>query len=187
MALISNPRIRRAQAGLVVIDIQDRLLPQIFEKERLIKNTVLLLKGAAILRVPIFVTEQYRKGLGVTTPEIVAAIADFAPMEKVTFSSCGAEGFVEALKAKGILDVILCGMEAHICVLQTCLDLLERKDLRVFVVADAVSSRTAENCRLALDRMRDATAQIVSTEMVLFEMLGRAATEEFKQVLNLVR
>src|SRR2546421_8536730 len=117
-----SPHINRAKAGLLVIDIQDRLLPQIFEKERLIKNTLLMLKGAAILRVPIFVTEQYRKGLGLTAPEIAGAIANFAPMEKATFSACGAEGFDPALKEKGITDVILCGMESHICVLQTCLD-----------------------------------------------------------------
>jgi nicotinamidase-related amidase len=181
------PRLRRTQAGVVVVDIQDRLLPQIFEKERLVQKTVLLLKGAAILSLPIFATEQYRKGLGVTAPEIAAAIKDFSPLEKVTFSSCGAAGFVEALKAKGTADVLLCGMEAHICVLQTCLDLLEQKQFRVFVVADAVSSRSEENTRLALERMRTAGAEIVSTEMVLFELLGRAATDEFKQILALVR
>jgi nicotinamidase-related amidase len=179
-------RITRDKAGLVVVDIQDRLLPQIFEKERLVQQIVLLLKGAAILRLPVFVTEQYRKGLGVTAPEIAAAIRPFAPMEKVTFSACGADGFIPSLKAKEITDVILCGMESHICMLQTCLDLLER-GFRVFVVADAVSSRTQENWRLGLERMRDAGAVIASVEMVLFELLERAATEEFKQVLALVR
>jgi nicotinamidase-related amidase len=181
-----SPRIKREKAGLVVVDIQDRLLPQIFEKERLIKNTLLLLKGAAILRVPVLVTEQYRKGLGLTAPEIGGAIANFAPMEKATFSACGAEGFEPALKEKGITDVILCGMESHICVLQTCLDLLDH-GFRVFIAADAVSSRTLENWHLGLERMRDADAVIASTEMLLFEILERAGTDEFRQVLQLVK
>ena len=186
MARIKPLRINRAKAGLVVVDIQDRLLPLIFEKERLVRNAVLLLKGAAILGLPVFVTEQYRKGLGLTTPQVAAAIAGFAPIEKVTFSSCGAPGFNAALKAKRVSDVILCGMETQVCVSQTCLDMLNQ-GFRVFVVADAVSSRTVDNHRLGVERMRDAGAVIVSTEMVLFELLERAATEEFKQILALVR
>ena len=179
-------RLRRAKAGLLVIDIQEKLLPAIFEKERLIRNSSLLIKGAEILGVPIFVTEQYRKGLGLTTPEIASAIAGFAPVEKVTFSACGAAGLVSTLKSKSITDVLLCGMEAHVCVLQTCLDLVE-DGFNVFVVADAISARNPENSRLALNRMSGAGALIMSTEMALFELLERAATEEFKQILSLVR
>jgi nicotinamidase-related amidase len=93
---------------------------------------------------------------------------------------------VKALRAKGVKDVILCGIEAHVCVSQTCLDLLDQ-GFRVFVVADAVSSRTPENHRLGVERMRDAGAIVVSTEMILFELLERAGTEEFKQVLALVK
>src|SRR5438105_1040273 len=163
-------RLNRAVSALLVVDIQDRLLPAIFEKERLLQNTLRLIKGASILNVPVLVTEQYRKGLGVTVPEIASAIAGFAPTEKVTFSACGAAGLLPALKAKGVRQVILCGMEAHVCISQTCLDLLE-SDFNVFVVADAVSSRTPENCRIGIERMRDQGAVIVSTEMVLFELL----------------
>ena len=179
-------RIARAKAGLVVVDIQERLLPAIFEKERVVQNALRLIKGAAVLGIPLFVTEQYRKGLGSTVPEIVAAIPGFAPVEKMAFSSCGAPGYVEALQAKGLTDIILCGIEAHVCVCQTCLDLLDR-GFRPFVVADAVSSRTPENHRRGVERMRDAGAAIVSTEMVLFELLERAGTEEFKQILPLVK
>jgi nicotinamidase-related amidase len=182
----NSQRINRSKACLVVVDIQDRLLPQIFEKERLIQSTLLLIKGLAILRIPMLVTEQYRKGLGLTAPEIASAIANFSPLEKATFSACGVEGFKDALKAKGNSDVILCGMESHICVLHTCLDLLD-EGFNVFVAADAVSSRTLENYRLGLDRMRDAGAIIGSTEMVLFELLERAGTDEFRKVLPLVR
>jgi len=179
-------RITRAKAGLVVVDIQDRLLPLISERERLLQNVIRLVKGAAILRLPVFVTEQYRKGVGATVPEIASAIPGFAPMEKTAFSCFGATGFVEALRDKGVRDVVLCGIEAHVCVLQTCFDLLEN-GFCPFVVADAISSRTPENHRLGVERMRDAGTVIVSTEMILFELLERAGTDEFKQVLTLVK
>jgi nicotinamidase-related amidase len=179
-------RLTRARAGLVVVDIQERLVPAIFEKERVVQNALRLVQGAAILQVPIFATEQYRKGLGLTVPEVSAAIPGFAPMEKLAFSACGASGFVPALESKQVSDAVLCGIEAHVCVTQTCLDLLD-KGFRVFVAADAVSSRTPENYRIGLERMRAAGAVIVSTEMVLFELLGRAGTAEFKQVLTLVK
>src|SRR5207244_7962228 len=125
--------------------------------------------------------EQYRKGLGATVPEIASAIAGFAPLEKVTFSACGADGFLNALKDRKIIEVLLCGMEAHVCILQTCLDLLE-SGFSVFVVADGISARDPGNTRLALQRMHDAGAVTVSTEMAVFELLGRARTEEIKQV-----
>jgi nicotinamidase-related amidase len=179
-------RISRARAGLVVVDIQERLVPAIFERERLAQNAVRLVKGAAILRLAVLATEQYRKGIGATVPEIASAIPGFAPMEKTAFSCFGAPGFVEALRTKGLTDVILCGIEAHVCVLQTCFDLLEN-GFRPFVVADAISSRTAENHRLGIERMREAGGIIVTTEMVLFELLERSGTDEFKQVLALVK
>ena len=113
-------------------------------------------------------------------------IENFAPKEKETFSACGAEGLVSSLKSSKVRDIVLCGMEAHICILNTCLDLLEA-GFHVFVAADAVSARSADNTRVALERMRDAGAVIVSAEMVLFELLGRAATDEFKEILKLVR
>jgi nicotinamidase-related amidase len=179
-------RLTRARAGLAVVDVQERLLPAIFEKERVLQNVVRLARGAAILQVPIFATEQYRKGLGATAPEVAAAIPGFTPMEKLAFSACGAGGFVAALESKQVSDVVLCGIEAHVCVTQTCLDLLDR-GFRVFVAADAVSSRTPENYRLGLERMREAGAVMVSTEMVLFELLGQAGNAEFKQILELVK
>ena len=184
--IMRPPRLERAKTGLVVVDIQERLLPQIFEKERLVANTALLVKGVAALGLPILVTEQYRKGLGATDRVVAGAIPEFAPLEKVTFSACGATGFKSVLQTKKIRDVLLCGMETHVCVLQTCLDLL-KDGFKVFVVADAVSSRTEQNRRLALERMRDAGATIVSIEMALFELLERAGTEEFKEVLVLMR
>lgn len=179
-------RLTRTKAGLVVVDVQERLLPAIFEQQRVVQNTVRLIQGAAVLQVPIFATEQYRKGLGPTVPEVAGAIPGFAPMEKLAFSACGATGFVSALKQKKVSEAILCGIEAHVCVSQTCLDLLD-EGFRVFVVADAVSSRTPENYQFGLDRMRAAGVVIVSTEMALFELLEQAGTAEFKQILNLVK
>ncbi len=179
-------RVNRAKAGLVVVDIQERLLPAMLEKERVTGNSEKLIRAARILGVPVVATEQYRKGLGSTVPEIAAAMENFAPLEKLTFSACGAEGWHTALKEANVSDFILCGIECHVCVTQTCLDLLDC-GFRVFVVADATSSRTAENYSAGLERMRDAGAVIASTEMILFELLGKAGTGEFKQVLNLVK
>src|ERR1039458_10094662 len=179
-------RLTRANAGLVVVDVQERLLPAIFEQQRVVQNTVRLIQGLCAINGDTFATEQYRKGLGPTAPEVAAAIPGFAPMEKLAFSACGAAGFIPALKKKKVSEAILCGIEAHVCVSQTCLDLLDKR-LRVFVVADAVSSRTPENYQYGLDRMRAAGAVIVSTEMVLFELLEQVGTAEFKQVLTLVK
>ena len=179
-------RIVRERAALAVIDIQERLLPVMHEKDRVVRNSVRLIQAAAILNVPVLVTEQYRKGVGVTVPEVAAVIPGFAPVEKLAFSCCGADGFVQSLRGKGVSDVILCGIEAHVCVTQTCLDLLD-EGFRPFVVTDAISSRTVENHQSGIARMRDAGAVIVSSEMILFELLGRAGTEEFKQILPLVK
>ena len=182
----SAHRLKRATAALVVVDIQERLLPAIFERERVVQNAVRLIQGAAALSVPLFVTEQYPKGLGATVPEVASAVAGFAPISKLAFSACRAAGFVAALKGKKVSDVLLCGIEAHVCVSQTCLDLLS-DGFRVFVVSDATSSRTPENYRIGVERMRSAGAVVVSTEMALFELLERAGTEEFKQILALVK
>jgi len=179
-------RIRRNEACVVIVDLQQKLLPAIYERERLIENTQRLVSGAAILEVPLLVTEQYPKGLGATAPEVANAIHGFAPMEKLTFSACGAPGFGDALKAAKASNIVLCGIEAHICVLQTCLDLLDG-GLNVFVAGDAVSSRTAENRQIGLQRMWDAGATMVSTEMVLFELLGKASGEQFKKIIALVK
>lgn len=178
--------LRRPHSALVVVDIQERLLPAIFEKQRVVQNTIRLAQGAGILQVPVLATEQYRKGLGATVPEVAAAIAGFAPLEKVTFSAFRANRFPNLLSAGVIQDIILCGIEAHVCVSQTALDLL-KAGLRVFVVSDAVSSRTSANYQSGLERMREAGAILASTEMVLFELLGEAGTDEFKQILPLIK
>jgi nicotinamidase-related amidase len=179
-------RIARIHAGLMVVDIQERLFPAMCERESMLQNALRLVQGAAILRLPVFVTEQYPKGLGPTVAEIARPLADHEPVEKNTFSAWGVPGFAQRLQSRGVSEVILCGIEAHVCVAQTCLDLLDA-GLRAFVVRDAVSSRTPENRQAGLERMRDAGAIVVSTEMVLFEWLERAGTEEFKQIQRLIK
>jgi isochorismate hydrolase len=179
-------RIKRAQAVLLVVDIQEKLLPAMYEPVRVLQNAVRLAKGAQILGVPVWVTEQYRKGLGPTVPELASAISGFAPLEKMAFSALGAEGLRSRFRDLDIQQAIICGIESHVCVTQTCLDLLEAC-VQPFIVVDGVSSRSSEDCRVGLDRMRHAGAVMVSTEMVLFELLERAGTPEFKQVLPLVK
>lgn len=179
-------RLHRAKAGLVVVDLQERLLPAIFEREQVVQNSVRLIRGAAVLGLPVVATEQYRKGLGATVPEVAAAITGFVPLQKLAFSACGAKGFAEALVEKNVSEVLLCGIETHVCVCQTGLDLLDA-GFEVFVAADAASSRTLENHRMGLERLRQAGATLVSTEMALFELLEKAGTEEFKQMLSLVK
>lgn len=184
--MTTPPRLSRDTSALVVIDIQEKLLPAIFEKDRMIAASARLARGAGILSVPVLATEQYVKGLGPTDPQVASAITHFAPIEKTAFSACGAAAFMSALDRLQRNNVILCGIEAHVCILQSCLDLIEKK-FNVFVAADAVSSRTRDNAQLGLQRMRDAGAVIVSSEMVLFELLKEAGTSEFKQILPLVK
>lgn len=179
-------RISRKDTALLVVDLQERLLPAMFEKERVLQNSLRLVQGAKVLGLPVFVTEQYRKGLGPTVPEIAAALPGFAPFEKMAFSACGADRLGPALQAAKLSNILLCGVEAHVCVSQSCLDLLQQ-GFRVFVPADAISSRTRENHQIGLGRMQDAGAVIVSTEMALLELLERAGTPEFKQILELIK
>jgi nicotinamidase-related amidase len=180
------PRLTRQSLTLAVVDIQQRLLPAMHEANRVVENTRRLISGANLLNVPILVTEQYTKGLGSTVPEIAGEIPDFRPVEKMTFSAAGAAPFMKALRVKDIRNVLLCGIEAHVCVLQTCFDLLD-EGVNVFVAHDATSSRTAENWRLASQRMAQAGAVVVSAEMALFELLRSADAPEFKRMLEIVK
>jgi len=169
-----------------VVDIQERLLPAIWQRERVVTNSVRLIKGAAALGLPLLATEQYRKGLGPAVPEVADVITGFSPLQKLTFSAGGASGFFTVLADKKISQILLCGIETHVCVLQSALDLLDQ-GVQVFVAADAVSSRTEQNHQLGLERMAEAGAVVVSTEMALFELVETAAAREFKEILALVK
>ncbi len=171
---------------LLIVDIQDRLLAAMQAPERLAKNCGILLTAAARLRVPILASEQYPKGLGPTAAELGPLVPEGAVIEKTNFSCADVPEYRERLRALGREQAVIAGIEAHVCVLQTALGLKER-GYQCFIVSDAVSSRTEENLAAALNRLRDSGVAVVTTEMVLFEWLGRAATPEFKDLSKLIR
>jgi nicotinamidase-related amidase len=170
---------------LIVIDIQEKLLPPIFQKEQLLRNAQLLIRMAGILKMPTLLTTQYSKGLGTTVPEVASLLPDTAALEKLTFSCFASDVFCSALKrVPGNRNtVLLCGMESHICVAQTALAAL-REGYLVHVASDAVSSRTEWNWKIGLDRMQAAGAVITSTEMAIYEALRSSGTSEFKEMLK---
>jgi nicotinamidase-related amidase len=176
------------RCALIVVDIQEKLLPPIFEKERLVRNAQLLIRLAGVLKIPTLLSTQYSRGLGNTVPGIASLLPDTDPIEKSVFSCFGSDVFCSALKRlpgnRSI--VILCGMESHICVAQTALAAL-REGYLVHVASDAVSSRTEWNWKIGLDRMRAAGAVISSTEMVIYEALGSAGTPAFRDMLKYLK
>ncbi len=178
--------LRRDNTVLVLIDIQGKLATLMHEREQLFANLQILTRGARVLELPILWLEQYPRGLGPTIPEIAGLLPDLQPLPKISFSACGLPEFVRRLARTGRRQVLLAGIEAHVCVYQTGRDLLAA-GYRVEVVADAVSSRTAANRRLGLQRLEAAGALLTSVEMALFELLGRAEGPEFKQIAALVK
>src|SRR5580693_712973 len=172
------------QCALVVIDIQEKLLPPIFQREQLVRNAGLLIRAAGILKIPALVSTQYAKGLGGTVPEIAALLAGAAAIDKTLFSCFGSDAFCGALKQLPCQrnTLLLCGMESHICVTQTALGAL-REGYLVHVASDAVSSRTEWNWKIGLERMRAAEAVISSTEMMIYELLRSSGSAAFKELL----
>lgn len=175
------------ECALIVVDIQERLLPPIFEKDRLLKNAQLLIRLAGILEIPIIATTQYAKGLGETVGDVKLLLPSTA-IDKQSFSCFGSDAFCSAMKRlPGQRNTaLLCGMESHICVAQTALAAL-REGYLVHVASDAVSSRTEWNWKIGLERMRAAGAVISSTEMMIYELLRGSGTEAFKEMLRYLR
>jgi nicotinamidase-related amidase len=173
------------QCALIVIDLQEKLIPPIFQKELLLRNSQLLIRLAGILKIPTLVSTQYSKGLGKTVPEIASLLPNTETIEKLAFSCFGSDVFCSTLKhlPGNRNTVLLCGMESHICVAQTALAAL-RNGYLVHVAADAVSSRTELNWKIGLERMRAAGAVMSSTEMMIYEALGSSGTSEFKEMLK---
>jgi len=179
-------RLEHDDSCLLVIDIQERLNPTMAAAEQVVANTKILLKAAHRLEVPTLVSEQYPRGLGPIVPELRGMMSDDAIVEKLHFSCMGEPAYTQRFDALDRPQVVVAGIEAHVCVLQTVMDLLSvGRD--VFVVADATSSRAPENHQAALERMRADGARIVTTEMVVFEWLARAGTPEFKELSALIR
>ncbi len=172
------------QCALIVVDMQEKLLPPIWEKERLVRNVQLLIRLAGILKIPALVTTQYAKGLGNTVPGIADLLPQSPPIDKLMFSCFGSDVFCSMLKRLPgqRTTVLLCGMETHICVMQTALGAL-REGYLVHVASDAVSSRTELNWRIGLDRMRAAGAILSSTEMMIYELLRSSGAPAFQGTL----
>ncbi len=175
--------LNREDAVLMIIDIQERLVPAMKHREQVYRNTNTLISAAEILGIPVMVTEQYSKGLGKTVSDIRTGAAPV--YEKVTFCGCTAE-VTSALDRLGRKKVIVAGMETHVCVLQTVRGLLEN-GYQVFVVGDAVCSRTKENYKNSLSQMTLMGAVVTNLETVLFDLLKRADTPEFRKLLPLIK
>ena len=170
----------------LVIDIQERLFPAMSEKELLLKNTLVLIKGLNELGIPLLITQQYTKGLGETIPEIKSEIAEFSFIEKRNFSCCDELQFAESIHNLEAKNVIICGIESHVCVLQTAVDLKEA-GLNPIVVMDCVSSRIKENIELAKERFRFEGIMMVSYESILFELTRSSADPAFRAISKLVK
>jgi nicotinamidase-related amidase len=172
------------QSALVVIDIQEKLLPPIFQKDQLVRNSQLLMRAAEILKIPVLMTTQYAKGLGGTVPEIASLLPEGEAIDKQLFSCFGSEAFCSLLKRlPGSRNtLLLCGMESHICVTQTALAAL-REGYLVHVASDAVSSRTEWNWKIGLNRMGAAGAVISSTEMMIYELMRSSSSPAFRELL----
>jgi nicotinamidase-related amidase len=179
-------KLARERALLVVVDVQEAFRPAVIDFDRVAQSVAVLVQGAKVLGVPVIVTEQYPKGLGSTAPEVADHLDDVTPIEKVCFSAADSERFRAELAGAGREQVLLCGIEAHVCVSQTADDLLADGQ-QVQVAIDAVSSRTYENRKLGLHKMEQAGAVLTSVETALFELLGAAGTPEFKEIQKLVK
>jgi nicotinamidase-related amidase len=179
-----HDRLKASDGALLVIDVQEKLLPAIRDRDRLLANVAWLVRGAGILGVPVFATEQYPKGLGPTVPELAALIADRP--SKTSFHALGAPGIAEGLESRGVRHVTLVGIEAHVCVAQSALELLKR-GYAVQVPADAVGSRSPVDWEFALRRLERAGAVVSTTESVLFEWAEDAGHPRFKEISALVK
>ena len=175
--------IEKEDSILVIIDMQERLFPAMAEKEKLLENVMRLVRFSKIAGIPVVTTEQEK--LGPMLADLKEDLKAIPPVSKVDFNCFACEAFVTRIKDLSKGTLVLCGIEAHICVAQTALS--AGSDFEVHVVADAVASRSPRNCVIALERMSQRGTTITSTEMVIYELLKRAGTDMFKQVLKLVK
>ena len=174
--------LERDRAALLVVDVQEAFRPAVGEFDAVVANAGVLVQGARELGLPVVVTEQYPRGLGETVPEVASHLDGVERHEKTVFSAARADGF----SLDGRDQALVCGIEAHVCVQKTVQDLLDQ-GVEVHVAADAVTSRTALNRRLGLEKMEGSGAVVTSTEMALFELVERAGTPEFKTIQKLVK
>ena len=179
-------RILRKDTAAAVVDIQERLLPHIHEGDILLRNCLKLIEGLKILGIPVIITQQYTRGLGPTVPSIIQLFPEFSYVEKISFSCCEEPAFKKEIDLLGKTDIIICGIESHVCVLQTCLDLLAIGK-RPVIVEDCVSSRKPNDKHIAIERMRQEGARITTMESLLFELVRVAGNEIFKSISGIVK
>lgn len=185
--IIRNPKIlQRENAALLIVDIQERILGVMRNHQSVVENTIMLIQGAKILGVPIYYTEQYPKGLGETAEAIKNELSKTNAIQKMSFSCYGAENLFNEFKENNFSQIIVTGIETHVCVQQTVLDLLAN-DFQVNLPADAVSSRKKIDYKTALERMRTNGAEITTSESILFELLNVCGTHEFKEILKIIK
>tara|TARA_R110000787_G_scaffold16622_18_gene50557 strand:+ start:3790 stop:4332 length:543 start_codon:yes stop_codon:yes gene_type:complete len=178
--------LQRDESVLLVIDVQERLLPAMNDPRMVVEHSGMLLQAATELAVPIMVSEQYPKGLGLTVSPLRELAAGGRIFEKMAFSCADEADIIKHLRSLGRRQLVLCGIEAHVCVLQTALG-LRREGYDVFVAEDAISSRASENMAAGRRRMAANNIEMVSTEMVIFEWLQVAGTPEFKTLSKLIK
>ncbi len=179
-------RIKTEDAIAIAIDFQEKLMPAIKNREEVLKNSSILLRGLKALEVPVLVTQQYTKGLGESVEEIKDALGDFTPFDKITFSVYQNAGVREALEMSGRKNVIICGTEAHVCVLQSVIDLREA-GYNVVLVEDCIGSRRKDNKKTGVQRALSEGALLTSYEAILFELTQTAKSPCFKTISNLVK
>lgn len=178
--------IEREKSCLLIVDVQEKLAPAMAESAAVIRNAGILMQAAARLAVPLVVSEQYPQGLGATVPELRALAPDSARIAKLSFSCAADPALQQRIEEAQRSLLVIAGMEAHVCVLQSALG-FRRAGYGIVVVADAVSSRMPANREAALQRLRENGVEVATTEMVLFEWLGQAGTPEFKELSRLIR
>ena len=178
--------LRKENTGLVIIDVQEKLAGVMDRKERLVDRVLKLLDLARVFQLPVIVTEQNPRFLGSTLPAIQESLSGYEPIEKLHFDCCAVDAFNREIEEKGLQNIILTGIETHICVFQTCVSLLE-KGYGVHVSHHAVDSRTDDNRQIGLSLMGEAGATSTSTETIIFQILKKAGTTEFKALLKTIK
>ena len=182
----NNKLLSRESTALLLIDVQEKILNVMLNKESLIENCIKLIRGFKILNIPIFYSEQYPKGLGPTTHLLLKELEGLSAIQKTTFSCLGAGSLFQRLRDNNVTQVVIAGIESHVCIQQTVFDLLSN-DFQVDVCSDAVSSRKENDLNTALARMRNNNAEITTVESVLFELLEDSDTEEFKKISSIIK
>ena len=179
-------RIKKEDTAGIIVDVQERLFPHMFNQEELLKNSLILIEGLKLLRIPLIVTQQYTKGLGNTIDPVQKQVGDFNPLEKIAFSCCDESNVIKELTILNKNNIILAGIEAHVCILQTVLDLINN-GYNPVVVEDCISSRKQKDKEVAIERIRREGAIVTTYESILLELCSVAGTDTFRALSKLIK